>query len=71
MAKYRAKKAKYCELVKEAKYCRVCAKYCASVSVYKLLTCCVSEGSGGHVTMQEGGHPHWRPPGKKLGNKMV
>ena len=20
--------------------------------------------------MQEGGHPHWRPPGKKLGNKM-
>ena len=20
--------------------------------------------------MQEGGHPHWRPPGKELGNKM-
>ena len=63
MAKYRAKKAKYCELVKGAKYWRVCAKYCASTSVYKVLTCCVSGGVGGHVTMQEGGHPHWRPPG--------
>ena len=65
MAKYRGLVTKYCELEKEAKYWGVGAKYCASLGVHNVLTACVSGGIGGiggHVTMQEGGHPHWRPP---------
>ena len=45
MAKYRATKAKYYELAKEAKYWGVCAKYCASTSIYIVQTCCVSGGN--------------------------
>ena len=72
-AKYRGIQAKYYELAEEAKYWGGCAKYCASTSVYKLQTCCASGGVGtvgGHVTMHEGGHPHWLPLGK-LGTRNV
>ena len=68
LAKYRAKKAKYCELVKEAKYWRVCAKYCASVSVYKVLTCCVSEGNW-RPRDNAGGWPPSLAPTWKLGTR--